>query len=249
VGFTAKILAHGAAGGVMSSLQGGKFGNGFLSAGVAEAASPGIDRLDSQNPIGQSISAQRVIAAAIVGGTTSVIAGSKFGNGALTAAFGRAFNEEAKIRAAKKKFPPFEKLEENYPRSDDGKPVQLSSDDYARGEQCSIRLYADWVASGGDTSIFPQGPNIYTSEGYLRDAKTFADSLWKAYGPPTITTLDGFAPLDASGNYTSGSPAMSQQGIFYQYGPTGGHIDIFYQGQAGTKIYGGFDKVWYWKIP
>ncbi|MHB8447329.1 MAG: FG-GAP-like repeat-containing protein [Rudaea sp.] len=94
-GFSAKVLAHGIAGGVMSSLEGDKFGNGFVSAGVAEAFSGAIDRLDPQNPIGQSVSAERVIAASLLGGTTSVIAGGKFGNGAITAAFGRAFNEES----------------------------------------------------------------------------------------------------------------------------------------------------------
>lgn len=47
--------------------------------------------------MGQAVSAERVVAAAILGGTTSVIAGGKFANGALTGAFGRAFNEESTI--------------------------------------------------------------------------------------------------------------------------------------------------------
>lgn len=99
VGYSSKILAHGVAGGVMSQLQGGKFGNGFLSAGVAEAAAPAIDKLDPENPMGRSVSAERVVAASLVGGTTSVIAGGKFANGAVIAAFGRAFNEEMSIQA------------------------------------------------------------------------------------------------------------------------------------------------------
>ncbi|RMH38464.1 MAG: hypothetical protein D6694_12335, partial [Gammaproteobacteria bacterium] len=37
----------------------------------------------------------RIIAAAVVGGTTSVITGGKFANGAMTAAFARAYNAEA----------------------------------------------------------------------------------------------------------------------------------------------------------
>jgi hypothetical protein len=46
-------------------------------------------------PHGNSqFSPARVLAAAIVGGTTSVIVGDKFGNGALTGAFSRAFNDE-----------------------------------------------------------------------------------------------------------------------------------------------------------
>jgi len=57
---------------------------------VTQAFSGKIDRLD----INTAQSAQRVIAAAVVGGTTSVISGGKFGNGAVTGAFSRALNDE-----------------------------------------------------------------------------------------------------------------------------------------------------------
>lgn len=102
VGYTAKVVAHGMAGGTMSVLQGGKFGNGFASAGVAQAFSGAIDSMDPQNPVGVRMSASRVIAVAAVGGTTSVIAGGKFANGAVTAAFSRAFNDEMEKRAQDK---------------------------------------------------------------------------------------------------------------------------------------------------
>ena len=98
-GFSAKVLAHGIAGGVMSSLEGGKFGSGFASAGIAESFSGAIDKIDTGNPIGQSVSAQRVVAAAILGGTASAVAGGKFANGAITGAFSRAFNDEAHAAA------------------------------------------------------------------------------------------------------------------------------------------------------
>ena len=88
--FISKTALHGLMGGVMSVLQGGKFGHGFASAGVTQAFSGQIDRLD----INTAQSAQRVIAAAVVGGTTSVISGGKFGNGAVTGAFSRALNDE-----------------------------------------------------------------------------------------------------------------------------------------------------------
>ena len=90
--FISKTALHGLMGGVMSVLQGGKFGHGFASAGVTQAFSGQIDRLD----INTAQSAQRVIAAAVVGGTTSVISGGKFGNGAVTGAFSRALNDEQK---------------------------------------------------------------------------------------------------------------------------------------------------------
>ena len=90
-------VAIGVSGGIMSSLEGGKFGSGFASAVVAESVGGLIDKLNSQNPVGQSMSSERVIAASVVEGTTSLIAGGKFGNSALTAGFGRALNEEAKV--------------------------------------------------------------------------------------------------------------------------------------------------------
>jgi hypothetical protein len=77
--FAQKVLAHATAGGTLSVLQGGKFGHGFVSAGITEAISPVIDNLHS--------SFAKVAASAMVGGTVSEIAGGKFGNGAVTGAF------------------------------------------------------------------------------------------------------------------------------------------------------------------
>jgi RHS repeat-associated protein len=91
IGYAARTVAHGMAGGVMTTLQGGKFGHGFASAGVAQAFSGPIDGLSS--------SATRVMASAMIGGTASVIAGGKFANGAVTAAFSRAIGEAASRNA------------------------------------------------------------------------------------------------------------------------------------------------------
>ncbi|MDZ4316377.1 MAG: RHS repeat-associated core domain-containing protein, partial [Azonexus sp.] len=86
--FAAKVLAHGIAGGVMAGLQGGNFGHGFVSAGVTQAFSGQIDRIQ-----GRGAGAGRIAAAAALGGTASVLSGGKFANGALTGAFSRAFND------------------------------------------------------------------------------------------------------------------------------------------------------------
>ncbi|WP_395643605.1 RHS repeat-associated core domain-containing protein [Rudaea sp.] len=91
IGETGKVLAHGMLGGVSAVLSGRKFGNGFLSAGIAEAASGKIAGVDAKN---LGVSAERVVAAAIVGGTTSVLTGGKFANGAVTSAMAQAFNDE-----------------------------------------------------------------------------------------------------------------------------------------------------------
>jgi RHS repeat-associated protein len=86
-GYTATILAHGLAGGLMQSLVGGKFGSGFVGAGVSFALTPSVNRLNSYG--------DRVIASAIIGGTASQIAGGKFANGAVTAAFSYTYSQVA----------------------------------------------------------------------------------------------------------------------------------------------------------
>ena len=79
-------VAHGLAGGTISEMQGGKFGHGFLSAGISKAATPMAVGVSDQVYI-------QGAAVAIVGGTTSEISGGKFANGATTAAIAFAFNQ------------------------------------------------------------------------------------------------------------------------------------------------------------
>jgi hypothetical protein len=88
-----KVIAHGATGGVMSTLQGGKFAHGFVSAGITQAFAKHINNIGGGS---RSIGAVagRVSAAALVGGTASELSGGKFVNGAVTGAFSRAFNDE-----------------------------------------------------------------------------------------------------------------------------------------------------------
>jgi len=84
--FAAKIAAHAAGGGIVSSLEGGNFGSGFLAAGATEALSPAIGEIDSA-PV-------RIMTAAIVGGTVSEATGNRFASGAETAFFQELFNHE-----------------------------------------------------------------------------------------------------------------------------------------------------------
>lgn len=83
-----QVLAQGAVGGVMSELQGGKFGHGFASAGMSAALNPAIAQ-------GVQGDAGQLVAHAVLGGTASAVAGGKFANGAVTAAFSYAFGEAA----------------------------------------------------------------------------------------------------------------------------------------------------------
>ncbi|WP_395344264.1 RHS repeat domain-containing protein [Ningiella sp. W23] len=86
-GFTpGALLARGFLGGFASSVQGGKFGHGFIAAGAGGAAN-GISNVSV-----------RILASAIIGGTVSKITGGKFANGAISASFATtvtaAFNGE-----------------------------------------------------------------------------------------------------------------------------------------------------------
>ena len=72
--------AHAVTGGVLAELQGGEFGHGFLSAGVAF----GVARAGAKQ--GWSVEAQ-FVASVVSAGVVSEITGGKFTNGAATAAF------------------------------------------------------------------------------------------------------------------------------------------------------------------
>ncbi len=90
---SSRAVAHGAVGGVSSELMGGKFGEGFLSAGFSSLAAPQIDKFNFDEK------AARMITTAVVGGTASVLAGGKFANGAKTAAYLQLFVEIANFYA------------------------------------------------------------------------------------------------------------------------------------------------------
>ena len=77
------IFMQGTIGGISSSLKGGKFVEGFVSAAAGEFVSPGVNQLPNIFV--------RTIVTAVVGGTAAEIGGGKFENGAVTAAFSYLF--------------------------------------------------------------------------------------------------------------------------------------------------------------
>jgi RHS repeat-associated protein len=79
-----RALMHGMAGGVLSVMQGGKFGHGFVSAGLSKAV---MARIDTGTMIADGM------LAALAGGAISKLTGGKFANGAATAAMQFAFNQ------------------------------------------------------------------------------------------------------------------------------------------------------------
>ncbi|TMP29542.1 hypothetical protein CWB99_08000 [Pseudoalteromonas rubra] len=98
------VATHAVTGGIISELQGGKFGHGFWSAGFTKGLDiNGIVGIDQ----GVEWDAARIAVAAIVGGTISEITGGKFSNGATTAAFGQAFNGNRRARREYNQFQRF----------------------------------------------------------------------------------------------------------------------------------------------
>ncbi len=82
---------HGLIGGIGAELQGGKFGNGFASAGLTKFVN--INGMFDKMGMGSAnYDNARIVTAAIIGGTISDATGGKFVNGAATAAIGQAFN-------------------------------------------------------------------------------------------------------------------------------------------------------------
>lgn len=80
-----QMLAHGATGGALTALQGGKFKHGFTSSFLTKGIMP--DLHDSVNRfVGAMVSAA-------VGGAISQVSGGKFANGARNAAFAYLFNQ------------------------------------------------------------------------------------------------------------------------------------------------------------
>jgi RHS repeat-associated protein len=93
--FMGAVLAHGVAGCAMSSAQGGKCSQGFLSASFSKVATTWTGGLDGVTG---------TIVHAVVGGTGSVLGGGKFGNGAMTGAFSYLFNDHAHAMRAERRY-------------------------------------------------------------------------------------------------------------------------------------------------
>jgi RHS repeat-associated protein len=96
------VAGHAILGGIASAAMGGKFQDGFLSAGLSTLAfGMGISEKLNLGESGDWSDAGKVfgrtVVAGIIGGTASAIGGGKFANGAWTAAFQHFANEEGGI--------------------------------------------------------------------------------------------------------------------------------------------------------
>lgn len=220
-----KTLAHGFAGGLSSVLSGGKFGHGFASAGFTQGFSGAIDKIGGR--IGNITSGsyfdtvnrvKRVIAAAVVGGTASVITGGKFGNGAVTGAFSRAFNDEAHFKHREKSF--WEKLKRNastFGEAFEGKfgpslglHVKMNAGGllkFQAGGKASSLFYANFspdfgwegeTVLGGELQIYKLKLGLMTDKTVNRYSEVYGTQTIKTepayFGTPKIT--DGLYDLE-----------------------------------------------------
>ena len=199
--FTDKIIAHAFAGGVMSELQGGKFGHGFVSAGTTQALSGSIDNIDSGNA---GFSAQRTLAAAALGGTVSAMTGSKFANGAVTAAFSRAFNDEAHKSSREdlenRKSALIKKINESI-LSNPYEDVQLGNNDF--------NVLTEWIYQKTLDEAYDKMNPIK-----FRYRMISADSVWFNGYAEAVFSIEGIAGrhLGTDINYMLQGMAWSMQG-------------------------------------
>ena len=87
----AKIVAHGAVGGVSNEFSGGSFLAGFAAGALTQAVAPAISSLRLDTVDGRI---GRTVIAAVAGGAGAKLGGGKFVNGAVTGAFSRFYNDE-----------------------------------------------------------------------------------------------------------------------------------------------------------
>lgn len=96
-----QIAAHAVVGGVSSYLQGGKFGHGFISAGLTKGLTPAFTGIGGGSFNIGHVNVAEAMIAGMLGGTISAATGGKFASGFLTATFGNLFNQQLSKRATK----------------------------------------------------------------------------------------------------------------------------------------------------
>jgi hypothetical protein len=88
----ANIVGHAAVGCLMASASGGKCRSGALSGGVGALATPVVGKFFPNPETDDGDLFGGTATTAVVGDVASIAGGGKFGNGAVTAAFGYMFN-------------------------------------------------------------------------------------------------------------------------------------------------------------
>ena len=151
-------LASGITGGVMAELQGGRFGNGFVTAGANAYLAP-IPEAASSN------AGTQTVIAAVIGGTVSRVTGGKFANGAVTGAFQFAVGRAVASSSGQKKRGAFDYTDAELQGFVDASPkfgMDLSlNDDFLNSSKGigdslsfgSTRAIREWIDGAPDSAV------------------------------------------------------------------------------------------------
>lgn len=237
-----KIAAHGLAGGVMSVISGGKFGHGFASAGLTQAAGGQIGRIGGGSTAAGPTLA-RIAAASILGGTASKLTGGKFANGAITGAFSRAINDEQHLRQR----PLFDDVEASFPAESVsgvgdtiGGKVDLNIDQGNFENACAIRVCAG-LNGAGEKIPFIKGETSSGANGdwHIFRVRKLRQYLNATYGPPDIVSRNS-------------ADFFGSKGIIIfnkQYSNATGHADLWNgSGCSYNCDFQGATSVELWKL-
>lgn len=210
----AQVTMHATVGGVMSVLQGGKFGHGFVSAGVTK----GFTNVQlAADDIGEGFGA---VVAGLIGGTVSEATGGKFANGFQTSVFQYLFNAaSAKVRVLKERYD-FKKIFDAYQDKADmleGKSFSewaLGVINDPNGGSCAVRLSNALNRAGYKTlddafknTHLPTIGDGVSDDRYMTGALNLAKHLG-VYAPSNLVTdvnsiigKKGFIFFNGAGNH------------------------------------------------
>ena len=198
-------------GGMSSVLRGGRFGHGFLAAGIGTAVSSS-DLFVDAGPV------ERVTMSAIVGGTTSEITGGKFANGAATAAFVQLLSEassyyEGEVGRKADATPGENKPgKTDYSFDADGRQLPDSQDQNVVGlnKPMSGDYWEDFTKQGGPISkALNAVPTVNATAGLHDYWFNKPNALnFKIWNVPTMLPAAGISIGAVFGNYTRGNEAL-----------------------------------------
>ena len=185
-------LANGVVGGIANELQGGKFGHGFLSAGLSALAKPAIRGAFGTNAGNKPY---RIAARAALGGAISAATGGKFANGAVTAAFAQAYNEEPTLA---KDRPSYSDMAKNFPNKDRKEVFEevggrvadnwrIPKDQGGWRNACTVRVSVALNKSGSPLP-FIKGKTVSGANKawHLFRVRDLRDLLTRSWGAPTV---------------------------------------------------------------
>ena len=231
-------LKFGVIGGLTSTLQGGKFGHGFVSAGMGGAlGGPLGGALGSQ--IG-SQGAGRLIAGAAISGTASSPTGGKFANGATTAAFTSLFSQL--VQGAQETEPPGRGLTKD--EITEAQKVFGGKIDYSQ-----VRIidgkFVPWQGNGYIIAIAPDGNIYWPGEcgnlaicGGSRTVGVFIHEMTHVLQVQHGVNVLGWGLLLEAGKFLSGG-LYDPYKFTYDPGRSFSSYNIEQQGEYAKQIYFG----------